>query len=46
MSAARANGLQALIFLLPHVTILGSILGPWMLHATANVTTALLVAMQ
>jgi len=73
MPAVWANGVQAVIFLLPHLAILaimpeawpvlflvlagalftgwvriesGSILGPWMLHATANVTTALLVATQ
>lgn len=71
MSVTRANLLQALIFLLPHLAVLvvmpeawpvlglvfagalftgwiriesGSIVGPWILHATANVTTALLVA--
>jgi membrane protease YdiL (CAAX protease family) len=68
---ARANLLQALIFLLPHVLVLlvmpemwpvlpvvfagalftgwvrirsGSIVGPWLLHAAANVTICLSVA--
>jgi len=71
MSPARANVLQALIFLLPHLLVMlvmpelwmllpviflaslvvgwvrirsGSILGPWLIHAAANVTTCLSVA--
>jgi membrane protease YdiL (CAAX protease family) len=71
MPGARANLVQAVIFLAPHLLVLrvmpemwwtmplvlagalfagwlrlrsGSIMGPWLLHATANVTTCLSVA--
>ena len=73
LSVFWANGVQALIFLLPHLAILfimpevwpilpivfvgalfkgwvriksGSIIGPWLIHASANVTMALSVAIR
>jgi membrane protease YdiL (CAAX protease family) len=73
LPAVRANLLQALIFLAPHLLMLGvmpemwwilpivfagalfagwvriksgSIIGPWLVHASANVTTCLSVAIR
>jgi membrane protease YdiL (CAAX protease family) len=73
LSAVRANLLQSLIFVAPHLLVLrvmpemwwilpiifagalfagwvriksGSIIGPWLVHASANVTTCLSVAIR
>lgn len=73
LPSAWANGLQALIFLLPHLLVItimpemwgllplifasalflgwvriqsGSILGPWLIHAAANVAMCLIVAVR